>query len=67
MDAAVLQQARARQHRQPSPHSPDPTDSVAPPSYTEANPPPPKYEDIVLDDSAAPETGRDDRQLIIDA
>lgn len=66
LDAAILQQARARQRDRSTPHSPDPTDSVAPPSYAEAAPPPPAYEDVVLEDSAAPDTGRDNGQLIID-
>ena len=68
LDAAILQQARARQRQREqvvSPHSPDPTDSVAPPSYAEAAPPPPTYDDVVLEDSAAPDTGRDSGQLII--
>lgn len=42
-DAVLLRQARARQR---TPHSPDPRDSVAPPSYEDVEPPP-KYEDIV--------------------
>lgn len=48
LDANMLRQARAG-HLRRHPQSPDSADSLAPPSYAEAAPPPPKYEDIVLD------------------
>ena len=44
LDAAILRQARGRR----VPRSPDPMDSIAPPSYEDASAPP-KYEDIVAE------------------
>ena len=44
LDAAILRQARGRR----VPRSPDPMDSIAPPSYEDASAPP-KYEDIIAE------------------
>ena len=61
------------------PDSPDPSDSIAPPSYLEAAPPPPSYSeameqtpdssdnaaDIELIDTAAPDDGSDTARLVV--
>lgn len=86
LDAQELREARLRQQFR-HPQSPEPCDSVAPPSYAEAASPPP-YEDVIrsdsssvlpsdvapsydantdppLEDSAAPDDGRDSNRLIV--
>ncbi|KAF6018969.1 hypothetical protein EB796_022731 [Bugula neritina] len=86
LDAQELREARLQQQFR-HPQSPEPRDSVAPPSYAEAASPPP-YEDVIrsdsssvlpsdvapsydantdppLEDSAAPDDGRDSNRLIV--